>query len=256
MKLVKLYESVIGEGKSMSCIVKFGKELFDPQLSRDGGEIEPNTSTEESFLNLITQFTDTNHGSALKPAFVDAMTTLKSCMSSYPEVLQPNGIAYRGDVMTMKDLLGQYSDIVDDLEKGGIFDFTYQPKSIIQSWTSDKGAAEDFAKVSPFLLQMIGVYKKVNTDPEALAKFAREVYGNLDNITVPVVIKLDSGKDDFLFKSKYFKALSQHEYEEELLRLSNRPTRVTGEIISLLFDSVFGILRAVRQYEVRIARQE
>ena len=116
MKLVKLYESVIREGKSMSCIVKFGNELFDPQLSRDGGHIEANTATEDSFLNLIDKFTDTNHGSSLDGNFVNAMVTLKGCMGSYPEVLQPNGIAYRGDVMTMSDLLGQYSDIADDLE--------------------------------------------------------------------------------------------------------------------------------------------
>ena len=255
MKLVKLYESVIREGKAQGCLVKFGDELFDPQLSRDDNP-EPNTPTEDKYLKLIDQFTTLHHGRAIKPGFVDAMKTLKTCISSYPEVLQPNGIAYRGDIMTMTDLLGQYSDIADDLEKGGIFDFTYQPKSIIQSWTSDKDAAEDFAKVSPFLLQMITSYKQVKNDPKALANFAREISDSLDNITVPIVIKLDSTSDDFLFKSRYFMFLSQHEYEEELLRLSNKPTRVQGEIIDILFPNVFGILRAVKQYEVHKSRQE
>ncbi len=255
MKLGKLYEAVLLEGKAQACLVKFGNELFDPQLS-GSDDFEKNTPTEDAYLKLIDQFTTYHHGRALRPAFVEAMKTLKGCMSSYPDVLQPEGTAYRGDVMSMNDLLTQYDDIADDLSKGGVFDFTYAPKSIIQSWTSDKYAAEDFAKVSPFLLQMIISYKEVKDNPKELANFAREISDSLDNITVPIVIKLNTNADDFLFKSRYFMFLSQHEYEEELLRVNNQPTRVTGTIIKPLFEPVFGILRAVKQYEVHVNRQE
>lgn len=254
MKLVRIYEDIVREDKSMSCIVKFGNELFDPQLSNDAST-ETNTSTEDSYLKLIDQFTNKNHGKALRPAFIDAMKNLKGCISYYPEVLQPEGTAYRGDVMTLNDLLVQYEDIEDDLSKGGIFDFNFTPKSVIQSWTSNKDAAEDFTKVSPSLLQMIRTYKEVKGDPKALVNFAREISNNLDNITVPIVIKLNTNSDDFLFKAKHFKRLSQHEYEEELLRVNNQATRVTGEIIPLLFDSVFGILKSVKQYEVYLSKQ-
>lgn len=255
MKLVKIYEDVLRESKSMSCLVKFGNELFDPQLS-NGDNVETNTSTEDSYLKLIAQFTDQHHGIAVRPAFIDAMKTLKSCMSSYPEVLQPAGTAYRGDDMTMNDLLAQYEDIEDELSKGGVFDFNYTPKTMIQSWTSDNSIAEDFAKTSPFLLQMIRTYKEVKGDPKALANFAREISDSLDNITVPIVMKLNTTSDDFLFKSKYFTILSQHDGEEELLRINNQPTRVTGTIVKPLFESVFGILKAVKQYETHKSQQE
>jgi len=254
MKLVKLYEDVLREGKSISCLVKFGNELFDPQLSTDA-DVETNTSTEEQYLKLIAQFTDQQHGNLIRPNFINAMKTLKGCMSSYPEVLQPEGTAYRGDVMSLTDLLSQYDDIADDLSKGGVFDFTYAPKSIIQSWTSDKNIAENFAKASPFLLQMINTYKEVKNNPKELANFAREISDSLDNITVPIIIKLNTNADDFLFKSKYFMFLSQNKYEEELLRLNNQPTRVNATIINQYFKSVFGILRAVKLYQRNLKKQ-
>ena len=248
MKLLKIYETIIREEQSMSCLVKFGNKLFDPQLSN--GNTEPNTDTEDMYLKLIGQFTSVSHGSALRSEFVNAMKELKGCMSSYPEVLQPSGIVYRGDVMSMSDLLGQYEDIEDDLSKGGIFDFNYTPKSVIQSWTTEKDTAEGFAEVSPFLRMMIKTYNEVKGDREALMNFGREISDSLDNITVPVVVKLDSTTDDFLFKAEYFEILSKYSGETELLRLNNQPTRVSGEIVKPLFPSVFGILKAVKQYQV------
>jgi len=255
MKLVKLYEAVIREGKAQSCLVKFGKELFDPQLSR-GNDVEPNTEIENDYLKLVDQFTTYHHGRALRPAFIDAMKSLKSCVSSYPEVLQPEGAAYRGFNLPLSELLAQYEDISDDLESGGVFDFVYSSQSIIQSWTSDKYAAEDFAKVSPFLLQSINRYKTVADNPQELVEFAKDLYEHMKDVSIPIVITLNTSSDDFLFKARYFMFLSQHEYEEELLRVNNQPTRVSGVIINPLFKPVYGMLKALKQYETHLYHQE
>jgi len=251
MKLITLYESVIREGKAQSCLVKFGKELFDPQLS-NSGEVEPNTDTEDDYLKLIDQFTTYHHGKALRPVFIDAMRTLKGCVSSYPEVLQPDGVAYRGLNIPLSELLSQYEDISDDLDKGGIFDFIYTSPSIIQSWTTDKYNAEDFAKVSPFLLQAINQYKRVSENPDELGNFISELYTNMNNISVPIVITLNTSSDDFLFKAKYFKFLSQHEDEDELLRINNQPTKVSGVIINPLFKPIYGMLTALKKHETYV----
>lgn len=255
MKLVKLYETVIMEDKAKSCLVKFGNELFDPQLARHGEEIEPNTETEDTYLKLIDQFTTYHHGKALRPDFIKAIRTLKGCVSSYPEVLQPEGVAYRGLNVPLSELLNQYEDITDDLNKGGEFDFIYTSPSIIQSWTADESAAEDFAKTSPFLLQYISQYKKVANNPEELIKYAEELYLHKDDISVPIIITLNTSPDDFLFKARYFMFLSQHEYEEELLRVNNQPTKVKGTIIDVLFKPIYGMLKTLKKYEARISQQ-
>jgi hypothetical protein len=248
MKLVKLYEAVIIEGKAQACLVNFGKELFDPQLSKDD-DFEPNTETEDDYLKLIDQFTTYHHGRALRPAFIDAMKTLKGCVSSYPEVLQPDGVAYRGVNIPLRELLSQYEDISDDLNNGGIFDFIYTSPSIIQSWTTDKNAAENFAKISPFLLQYINQYKKVAGNSDELSRLASELYEHMDDISVPIVMTLNTSSDDFLFKAKYFMFLSQHEDEEELLRVNNQPTKVSGIIINPLFKPIYSMLKTLKKYE-------
>jgi len=256
MKLVKLYESVIREGQAQSCIVNFGKELFDPQLSRGGENIEPNTEKEVDYLELIKQFTTYQHGPALRPVFIDAIKSLKSCVSAYPEVLHPDGAAYRGLNIPLNELLAQYEDISDDLESGGNFDFIYKSPSVIQSWTADRYAAEDFAKVSPFLLQSINRYKKVADNPQELVEYTKESYERMKDVSVPIIITINTSSDDFLFKSKYFKLLSQHQYEEELLRISNQPTRVSGYIVSPLFRPVYGMIKALKNYERHLHKQE
>lgn len=255
MKLVRLYEAVIREEKAQSCLVKFGKELFDPQLSK-GGNVEPNTDIENDYLKLIDQFTTYHHGRALRPIFIDAMRTLKGCISHYPEVLQPDGIAYRGLNIPLSELLSQYEDISDDLDKGGIFDFIYTSPSIIQSWTTNKYNAIDFAKVSPFLLQVINQHKRVSENPDELANFTTELYSNMSNISIPIVITINTSSDDFLFKAKYFKSLSQHGDEDELLRINNQPTKVSGFIINPLLKPVYAMLSSLKKYQRNLDKQQ
>ena len=250
MKLLKLYEGLLTEEQAEACVARFGNELFGPQLSNDSN-FETNTDTEENYLDLIDQFTIDDHGKKLRPEFIAAMKKLKSCVSSYPEVLQPDGAVYRGDNLTLRDLLDQYEDISDDLKNGGTFNFIFKSKSFIQSWTANKDAASDFAKVSPFLLHKINTFNRVKDNPEELNLFISKLVNYLDDMSVPIVIELDSNSDDFLFKAKYFKRLSAHEYEDELLRVNNQPTRVAGEIVGPIFPSIYGMLKAIKEFQLR-----
>lgn len=251
MKLVKLYEDVIREGEAQACVAKFGRELFDPQLkvSSEPSNVEPNTDVEQHHLDAIFKFTGLEYGANLNQDFLNVIDNLKSCATTYPEILEPYGTAYRGTVITLRELLNQYDDIADDLSKGGEFTINYKPKSPIQSWTSDEGVAEGFSKVSPALRMQIGAYKEYKDDPDKLANFARAIHDELSDITCPIIISLNTSKDDFLFKAKYFAELSEFGHEKELLRVTNRATMVTGKIITVYLESVFGILTAVRKYE-------
>ena len=251
MKLVKLYEQILKENQAEACIAKFGRELFDPQLQISGepSEVEPNTDTENEYLKHIEKFTSIYSGPMMKPKFVEAMKNLKSCIKIYPEVLQPEGVAYRGISLPITDLLDQFDDISDDLKTGGKFTMIYKPKSLIQSWTDNEDTAEGFATVSPRLMQYINRYKNVKSDSKELAKFIREIYPELSQAKCPVILKLVTSKDDFLFKAKHFANLSQFEGENELLRINNRPTKVSGTIVDFLLHNVYGILKAIKQYE-------
>jgi hypothetical protein len=251
MKLVRLYEEILRENQAEACIAKFGKELFDPQLSISGepSEVEPNTDTENDYLQHIEKFTGIYSGPMMKKEFISAMQNLKGCMKMYPEVLQPEGNAYRGVALPLTELLLQFDDISDDLDKGGEFTMIYKPKSIIQSWTDEEDTAKGFAKASPRLIQWINKYKQVKNDPKQLAAFIQEIYPELKQARCPVVIRLVTNPDDFLFKAKYFAFLSQFEGENELLRVNQKPTKVTATIADFLFDDVYGILRAVKHYE-------
>lgn len=253
MKLVRLYEEILRENQAEACVAKFGKELFDPELSVKGepSEIEPNTDIENYYLFQIGSFTASKHGKFIKPEFVSAMEDLKKCMSSYPEILEPEGTAYRGESFTLTELLTQYEDITDDLDKGGEFNFTYKPKSVIQSWTASEDVAEGFAKVPMSLTEAIRDYKKAKDDPQALANFVKEIYPKMGEIRCPIVMRLNTSPDDFLFKAKYFRFLSEFEDELELLRFNDKPKIVTAVIIEVLFKPVYGILTAVRQYEAQ-----
>jgi len=246
--LVKIYEEVLSESGAKSCIARFGKELFDPQLSRDGKDIEPNTKTEDNYLELISQFTLSHHGKESTTRFVNAMGDLKSCMSAYPEVLKPEGVAYRGTSMHLSKLLNQFDDITDDLRDGGEFSFTYKPNSLVQSWTADEYTAEGFTNKSSWLVQYINKYEQVKDVPEELEMFIEGLILDMDNITCPIVVSLKTNKDDFLFKAKHFMFLSQHEYEEEFIRINNRPTRVNARIVRNLFEPVYEILTALKKY--------
>ncbi len=239
MKLVKLYESVIIEGKAQSCLVKFGKELFDSKSSMEN---------DIDYLKLINDVNGSNNVKMIRPKFIDAIRTLKGCISNYPEVLQPDGVAYRGVNIPLSELLGQYEDISNDLDEGGIFDFIYTSPSIIQNWSSDKDTAENFTKISPFLLQYINQYNKVSKNPNELRDYIIELSKNINNISVPIVITLNTNSDDFLLKGKYFTFLSEHEDGEVLIRVNNQPTKVSGKIINQLFKPVYGMLKSIRKY--------
>jgi hypothetical protein len=251
MKLVKLYEDILREGEAESCIAKFGRELFDPQLKVDGepSNIEPNTDIETKYLNAIIDFTKVNHGNKLNDYFIQAINDLKKCASMYPEVLEPFGTAYRGTTLTMKQLLNHYDDIADVLSQGGDFSINYTPKSPIQSWAADKDVAEDFSTFDELFTDIFFGFKKVRHDPDLMRQFVIDYYPKVNEINCPVTISLNTSKDDFLFKSKYFSQISRFGGENELLRVTNKPTTVTCTIIEEILPTIFEFMTQIRKYE-------
>lgn len=157
------------------------------------------------------------------------------CVSESPGILHPEGEVYKTINLSLSDLLNQYEDITDDLTKGGIFDFVYNPSSS-ENWCNDKSSAESYAKISPILSKYTN-QKDINI---------KEIYSNMGNIPVPVTIRLNSSKDDMLFKAKYF---PQSNSDGELIRINTKPTKVTGTIIESLLEPVHNILKAIRRYE-------
>lgn len=209
MKLLKLYEGVLNEGNGQHCV----------------GQIE------HILANSKTTRID----------FIEGIKELKKCVSSHPEIVQSDGEAFRGIHMSLSDLLVQYEDITDDKKNGGLFNFVYKSKSPIQGWSLEKSDVEKSLMQSPDLTYVINKFKQGNGD-------ITELMNNLDVITVPVIIRLDSSSDDFLLKGEYFKYISDD--KDDLFRINNQPTKVDGVIIESIFDIVYSMLTSIVQYKV------
>lgn len=230
MKIYNLYESLLHEETNNgveACVNKYGKELFAPQFGGD----EPNTDAEEDAITDIGSFTQTSFGHHIAPKFVDEMQDLKKCISAFPEVLYPEGVAYRGVAIPLKNLLPFISTI--NLDR--TFKYNYAARTKVQSWTSSYEVADDFgsAAVGPFTYKFIYDVMDKNLLKQKLAEFSEydTSYATfLDFFRVPIVLKHTASPDQFLFKSKYFSALSNSEDEDEVIRITNEPIAVEARI--------------------------
>ena len=230
MELFKLYESLLREEVSngvQACVTKYGKELFAPQF---GGE-EPNTDAEDDAIADIGSFTNTTFGSRIAPKFVDEMQDLKKCISAFPEVLYPEGVAYRGVAIPLKNLI----PVISNINLDRTFKYNYAARTKIQSWTSSYEVADDFgsAAVGPFTYKFIYDVMDKNLLKDKLVEFSQnESSFNtfLDFFRVPIVLKHTASPDQFLFKAKYFSALSNSEDEDEVIRVTNEPIAVEARI--------------------------
>lgn len=209
MKLLKLYEGILNDSQGQHCVA----------------EIE----------HLLT------NNKSKRPEFIDGIKALKKCISLHPEIIHPEGAAYRGINMSLKDLLDQYEDITDDLKKGGEFHLSYKSKDPIQGWSVDRHDVEKSALVSPYLTLHINNFKAGKGN-------IKDLFKNLNDITVPVIIKMEGSSDDFLLKGDYFKYLSND--KDDLFRVNNQPKRVTGRIIEPIFDTVYMMLKAIKNHKV------
>jgi len=125
----------------------YGKYLF-------GGfrNLEPDTQEEEAIFERLRDFLEDHHGPRLEPLFVDDLLDLHKLKKYYPDVLRPNTrVLYRGTVVDGLEVISK--ELVKEmnfnktLPDGSPFleNYTYTPRSIIQSWTTDYQSAVDFA---------------------------------------------------------------------------------------------------------------
>lgn len=232
MKLLRLYENIIREGQAKSCVAKFGVELFGDQLNGK----EANTSTEELYLKYIERFTEDNFGVGLTADFAKSIHHLKSCVSSYPEVLVPSKTTvYRGEVIPVTWFLKnkvQFSNTP--------VGFTYETPAPIQSWTENRETAAGFTfeatgdghweEMGEEFLEYMGR----GTDGED--RFFTEVFlKKYSYLKVPIILEHYADESEFIFKAKYFDALSSNPGEMEVLRLGNEPLSTD---LTVSFDSL------------------
>lgn len=221
MKIYKLYEQTLVENQVDKCVKLYGKELFGSMFGK-----ERDTENEKDILFQIKRFTVMGFGKMLSKKFVENILKLRDCMSVYPDILQPEGIAYRGT----KIKLGTLIKNKNKLNKSGEFQFAYKPKAIIQSWTSSYDVALEFAnKHGGDNNELEDIMSHLNglTSIEDKIDFL-ESETNLLDMNIPVVYSHDATPDSFLFKSKYFSSLSEIDSEDELLRIDNSPIKVNA----------------------------
>jgi hypothetical protein len=225
MEIYKLYESLIREevtGGVQACVAKYGKELFGPQLGGD----EPNTDVEDNSVDRIYNFTTQHYGGSISSEFGGNVDDLKKCMSAFPEVLHPEGEVYRGLSLSLEQILPYISKI----DAHGHFQFEYNARTRVQSWTESFEVADDFAaaSVNKFTINFITNVIEPGSLNEKIQDYINN--GLMVQFKIPVVLKHNATPDQFLFKAKYFSLLSASEDEDEILRIDNKPTMMSAEI--------------------------
>jgi hypothetical protein len=216
MKLYKLYENSLNEVKIEACLKGFGLELFGDEL----GGSEKNTNTENRYVEYIQDFTDNKYGEETEPEFIKAISILKKCINSYPEILVPEKtIVYRG--LTLP--LNYFIDNKKEIPINGEFNYMYKASSPIQSWTKNFDIAATFGNndIVNEVANKVN-FRNINIKDEThLNDFLNDMLK--ENIRLPFILVHQSSPSEFIFKSKYFKELSMATHEDELIRFTNKP---------------------------------
>lgn len=237
MQIFNIYENIIKEDEintnSQSCITQFGRELFGDQL---GGN-ERNTRIEDRYAEMIKDFTDNQFGDAISSKLIKSLKNLQSCISTYPEVLHPEGIVYRGTNIPFKYLFMNYQNIDND----GNFQYIYKAKSMVQSWTENKTTGMQYAfgyKLMHMSGQLRNIMNKLSnsdydtiSDDDKMTWLLHEI--NMNNFLsdrIGVLLQHTATPDSFLFKGKYFNQLSKFSGENEILRIGKSPLNCWAHI--------------------------
>jgi hypothetical protein len=223
MKIVKLYEAVITEAEVTSCVKAFGKQLFGQEL----GGVERDTKIEKNYANLIAKFSSEDYGKNLNPAFIQAVQNLKGCVGQYKDVLLPeNTKIYRGLMLPLSYFIENRQPIITKEP----FDYFYKATAPIQSWTVSPDIASIFGnndEINELGEQFVqgGYNTSIDKAKEFIEYIKKEHFG----LKIAVLLEYKTNKNDFLFKSKYFKILSNNTHEDEVLRINNKPTTVKAK---------------------------
>lgn len=213
MKLYTLYENLIKETSVEACVTQFGSELFADQLIGN----EPNTRKEDNYIELIKRFTDNEYGEETNPDFMKAMTNLKGCMNTYPEILIPEKTnIYRGLTIGMDYFI--INKIIIDTKNP--IPYSYKARSKVQSWSTSYDSASLFGNNE--ILNEIAAPLDFNifNVPEMRQRLLKFLLK--ENVRMAFVLEYNTNKSEFLFKSKYFRKLSEAPHEDEVIRFGNK----------------------------------
>lgn len=220
MKIYEIYKSLITEAEITSCVKKFGHELFGHEL---GGK-ETNTGIENSYVRDISDFTDNKYGEAITPEFIKALETLKGCMKQYPEVLIPEKTSvYRGITIPAK----YFIDKKQPINLLGPNPYIYKASSKIQSWSNSYDIGATFGNHDTLNEVAKSLDLSVFNTPENRQKLLDIVIKQ--DLRIAFVLEYTTNPQEFIFKSKYFRMLSMAHHEDELIRIDNRPIKLTAK---------------------------
>lgn len=217
MKIYEAYKNLLTETKVEACIKNFGHELFGHEL----GGTEKNTGIENNYLRDIHDFTDNQYGEETSQEFIKALKGLKGCMQQYPEVLIPEKTrVFRGLTIPVKYFIDRKTPI--SLKNSN--PYTYKASNPIQSWSTSFDAASVFGNHDTVNEISRGIdFQDYNT-PEARRQLLQEMVS--EDLRIAFVLQYESNAKEFIFKSKYFRVLSQATHEDELIRMDNNPIQV------------------------------
>lgn len=233
MKLIKLYKSLIIEGHIESCVSKFGRELFSPELD---GKDDLNNKLDSENFELSHKFTNNTTNSRIDTDIYNIANNLKRCVGAYPEIFPTDNMIYKGSKISIGELLKSYPHIRNNMRMGQPFNMIYTAKNVIQSWVDDEDIAnDDFSQAGAILSKLLDKFKTKLELGDA-TEFVKNIFDNHLDIKIPIIIKYRNTQDDFIFKAKYFKHFSNKD-ENELLRIDNRPIEVLAILYPLEFSA-------------------
>ena len=186
---------LLQEKVTPACAKKFGDFLFGEFARWYGSNKEIDTTKESKTFLLLQSFVDSGVMGKSKDKFEEAFKELKKCKSSYPDILGPpkGKTLYRGTSIPYKELIKYISvsdENVDKLSKAFNSgkhitidkNYTYTPKSKLQSWTTRFSKSLTFGSISSDYdrsTTSITVAKKMDNkelifNPEFMNKFRNE----------------------------------------------------------------------------------
>lgn len=220
LKIVNIYKSLITESQIEACVKSFGNELFGNEL---GGK-EKNTGIENSYADEISDFTDNKFGEEMTPDFLKAVNVLKGCMNQYPEVLVPEKTnVYRGLTLPVKYFIDKHQPI----NLTGANPYVYKARSPIQSWSNTFDAASIFGNHDILNEVAKEIDFKDFSTPMARQELLKMMVN--EDLRIAFVLEYTTNPKEFIFKSKYFRILSDAHHEDELLRIDNKPINVKAK---------------------------
>ena len=139
-------------------------------------------------------------------------------MNTYPEILIPEKTnIYRGLTIGMDYFIN--NKIIIDTKNP--IPYTYKARSKVQSWSTSYDSASLFGNNEILNEVATPLDFNVFNTPEMRQRLLKFLLK--ENVRMAFVLEYNTNKSEFLFKSKYFRKLSEAPHEDEVIRFGNKP---------------------------------